>query len=121
MLTQEEANYLFYYDKTSGILYWKHPKAPRLKVGDKAGTLHHSGYLQTQVNGKIYRNHRIIWLMLYGYLPKIIDHIDHNRLNNKAENLREVTCSENCKNITKPKNNTSGVVGVSYNKKQHKW
>ena len=121
MLTQEEANYLFYYDPINGKLYWKHPRAHRLKEGDEAGTLHHLGYMQTQVGEKIYRNHRIIWLMHYGYLPKVLDHIDHDRLNNKIENLREVTYSENCKNITKPKNNTSGVVGVSFNKRLNKW
>lgn len=36
MLTQAEANYLFYYDPINGKLYWKHPKARRLKAGDKA-------------------------------------------------------------------------------------
>lgn len=121
MLTQAEANYLFYYDPINGKLYWKHPRATKLKAGDAAGTLHHSGYLQTQVNGKIYRNHRLIWLMHYGYLPRILDHIDHNKQNNKLENLREVTYSENCKNITRPRNNTSGVVGVSYSKRLGKW
>jgi hypothetical protein len=50
-----------------------------------------------------------------------IDHEDGNGLNNRWENLRDVTRLENMRNRRKYKNNTSGVVGVVWNKARGKW
>jgi hypothetical protein len=55
-------------------------------------------YLRINVEGKPYTIHRMVFLYHYGYLPKVTDHIDGNRMNNKIENLREVTQQENCLN-----------------------
>lgn len=49
------------------------------------------------------------------------DHIDRNPLNNQKANLREVTLHENARNHSKYKNNTSGIIGVSWDKSQNKW
>ena len=54
-------------------------------------------------------------------MPKYIDHIDGNPLNNKIENLRECTHQQNHFNERKPKNNTSGIKGVSFHKPTKKW
>jgi hypothetical protein len=76
-------------------------------------------------NGKKYRLKcsRIIFLLHKGYLEKdnIIDHIDNNSLNNKIENLRKCTISQNCHNSKMPKNNTSGHKGVHLHKLSGKW
>lgn len=54
--------------------------------------------------------------------PKLdVDHIDRNSLNNRVYNLRCVTRSINLKNKSKQSNNTSGYIGVSFNKKSNKW
>ncbi len=50
-----------------------------------------------------------------------VDHIDQNRSNNMVLNLRWTTKSINCRNQTTPKNNTSGIKGVSYCKKNKRW
>ena len=50
-----------------------------------------------------------------------IDHLDHDRSNNRIENLRLVTHKENGRNISKKKNNTSGITGVRWNKARQKW
>lgn len=61
----------------------------------------------------------MIFLWNHGYLPKIVDHIDHNTLNDKIENLREASSSENNKNRMSRKNSTSQYLGVHWEGK--KW
>lgn len=51
----------------------------------------------------------------------VVDHIDGNGLNNKSSNLRVVTHRENIHNTAPPRNNTSGVKGVSFDKQRNKW
>ena len=55
------------------------------------------------------------------YMPKEVDHIDGNSLNNKIENLREANRSENVCNIGIKKTNTSGYKGVHWDKARNKW
>ena len=60
--------------------------------------------------------HRIVWALCYNELPeKTIDHMNGNRLDNRIENLREVTPSENCLNRLRPwkPNPSTGLPGVS--------
>ena len=98
-------------------------KVNRVKVrkGQEVGSINGKGYKQTAVKGKIYAVHRIIYLMQHGYLPQFIDHIDNNPLNNKIENLREVTHQQNCMNTVISTKNSSGFKGVTWNKARQKW
>lgn len=49
------------------------------------------------------------------------DHINRNPLDNRKNNLRDATVSENAKNKSKRNDNTSGVTGVSYEAKSGTW
>ena len=49
-----------------------------------------------------------------------IDHIDGNSKNNKIENLREATLSQNCQNQKIRNTNTSGTKGVWFHKQSNK-
>lgn len=118
-VTQELLHKLFEY--RDGELYWKVSRGRLAKVGDKAGWISKKGYLNTKINGKCYLNHRLIFLMHYGYLPEMLDHKDTNTLNNRIENLREATRSQNNRNVKLRKDNTSGIKGVSWFKKSKKW
>lgn len=49
------------------------------------------------------------------------DHINHNTLDNRRDNLREVTPTQNFHNARISRKNTSGYKGVSWNKNAQKW
>ena len=51
----------------------------------------------------------------------VIDHIDHNKLDCRKQNLRECSISQNAMNMIKPSRNTSGCKGVSYHKYSNTW
>jgi len=102
------------FDYCDGNLY-------RKTTGKKAGTIDSKGYSAITVNRKIYRGHRLIFLYHHGYLPEIIDHIDGNRLNNRIENLREATQTENLQNAKKRTNNVSGIKNVHWCNQKQKW
>ena len=118
-MTKDYLNQLFTY--TNGNLYWKVSLSKRVNIGNKAGCLTNTGYLSVQINKKIYRLHKIIFAMHYGYIPKIVDHIDTNKLNNKIENLREANACQNNVNIGIRKDNTSGSKNVRWHKTYKKW
>lgn len=71
-----------------------------------------NGYLRISIDGHEYRAHRVAWLVVHGYWPKHIDHIDGDRSNNRIANLRDVTNRENCRNMKIGRRNKTGVLGV---------
>lgn len=68
------------------------------------------GYRRSEIRGRSVPAHRVIWKMVHGVDPQEIDHINHDRADNRIVNLRDVTRSENLKNAT-PRN-VSGEVQV---------
>ena len=78
-------------------------------------------YLRIGINGKAVALHRIIFLYHHGYMPKITDHIDGDKYNNKIENLREVTQQQNCLNKAHNKNSASTCKNVYWHNKMNKW
>lgn len=113
IISQELLQKIF--DYKDGHLYWK-------KNNKKAGGLHNKkGYEKIMINSVRHYTHKIVFFYHYGYMPEIIDHIDRNPSNNKIENLREVTRSQNQINRKIFKNNKSGHKNVTWNKKDCKW
>lgn len=112
---------LFSYDKKTGLLTRRVKVSQRTKIGDVVGTEHGDGYLRVMVNGKHYYIHRIIYAMVTGEQPDFVDHKDHNRSNNKWNNLRNVTHKNNLKNTEMYSSNTSGYKGVTWRKRRCKW
>lgn len=117
---KQEIHELF--DYRDGQIYWKKPykKNARHKAGDLAGFIN-NGYWGVRMNGKFYAAHRIVWLLHNDFLPRDVDHIDGNPLNNKIENLRAATRQQNAYNSKKPSNNTSGYKNVIWHKNSKKW
>lgn len=122
-MDQRELKSELYYNKETGAFTWKVSNNNRIKVGDEAGSISkRNGYIQIKIKKRLYRAHRLAWLYVYGVMPtKEIDHIDHDRTNNKISNLREVTRQQNSKNTKIRSDNKSGVTGVNWNKKTFKW
>lgn len=76
---------------------------------------------QVRVLGKLYYTHRLVYKLVTGDEPELVDHINGNPLDNRVENLRSVSNQENSKNARMNKHNTSGVTGVSWSKSANKW
>ena len=114
-ITQELVKFLF--DYKDGFLYYKN-KSSRYNtkpIGSLAGyvrTLNSGDRMITKVNGKDYISSRIIFLWHQGYMPEIVDHVDFNQLNDKIDNLRAATKSQNNKYSTSRKGSTSIYLGV---------
>ena len=100
-----------------GKLYWiakSSPNANRVKLGEEAFRYDEHGYKRLTVNKKLTTCHRIVWEMHNGPIPKdkCIDHINRVRDDNRIENLRLVTSSENALNSKLKSTNTLGIKGV---------
>lgn len=79
---------------------------------------------RVKVDGIMYSASRVIYYMTTGEDPGAaqVDHEDQNWLNNNAWNLRlDVDGSVQKVNLPKRRDNTSGVVGVSWHKSSGKW
>ena len=118
-ITQEKAHELF--ECKDGVLHWKNRAPNLLHYGTIAGHLDNCGYMRTKIKGKFYLNHRLIFLMHHGYFPEIVDHIDGNKINNKIENLRKATKSENCLNKKVRIDSCLKIKNVRWYKSSKKW
>lgn len=92
-------------------------------AGKPAGATSQGKYWQVMLNGVNYLGHRLVWCVFYGSdLGKsLIDHISGDGFDNRIENLRLATSSQNLSNKRKTDKNTSGVVGVTWDKANNKW
>ncbi len=80
-----------------------------------------TGYKRTSYKGKCFWLHRLTFLYHHGYMPEFVDHIDKNPLNNKIENLRPATKSQNAFNSKRPKDNTIGERNVYWHNVKNKY
>ena len=79
-------------------------------------------YLKVSILGKSILLHRLVWALANNEWPTgEIDHINGDRLDNRLENLRNVTPAENRRNMARRSDNTSGCSGVIWDKAKRKW
>lgn len=107
----EELRETFDYDPVSGCL-------TRKTNGRQCTTPDKDGYWQTSfvAGGKrrAIKVHQVAFIFTHGYLPETVDHIDQNRNNNSADNLRAASRLEQARN--------RGIKnGVSFDKTTGKW
>jgi hypothetical protein len=115
----------FSYDAATGILLRKsadkawHKWLVGKPLGSRVKTA--AKYLTVCIDSHCYKVHRVCWLLYWGNWPtQFIDHIDGNGLNNKIENLRDVSRSQNGSNCRKQRSK-SGLTGVAWDSLKKKW
>ena len=107
-----------FFKRTSRGKAWNTRFAGKEALSAKTG----GGYLHGYVFGKKVMAHRAIWAIVYGVWPDSeIDHINGLPDDNRLENLRDVSPSENSRNRKMQSNNSSGYNGVSWCKIYSKW
>ena len=111
------------YDPDTGVFTWRggvECHGTRI-AGTRAGNKSFTGYWRLRIDRKEYDAHRVAWFYVHGYWPRMLDHINGVRDDNRMANLREATGTDNRANTKRPKSNTSGVKGVTWNKSAGKW
>ena len=78
------------FDYKDGNLIRKQTTAHNARKGDVAGYVSHD-YFVVGIGKTKYMVHRLIWKLIYGTEPEVIDHINRNSLDNRIENLREAS------------------------------
>ena len=88
------------------------------KIKNYCWRVNKKGYVVTKISGW-----QVMLLMHRIVLPNsdIVDHINHNAADNRKCNLRDCNNTQNSRNRMLSSNNTSGVCGVTFNKKGNKW
>lgn len=98
-ISYELAHKMFRYDPVEGILIRKITVSSRALAGYKIRGTNVDGYVTVRFEDKLQYAHRIIWLMHYREWPTMdIDHLNGNPGDNRLENLRHVSRSDNLLN-----------------------
>lgn len=131
MLTQAIVRELLDYNPETGKLTWRERDRKwfsddrdwrswnaRFSGKEAFSSRNAHGYLTGTIFSRKCLAHRIIWLWVHGCCPEEIDHESHVRSDNRLSNLRII---ENSKSMVRAANNTSGITGVSFNKRLRKW
>lgn len=117
----EALNSVLRYEPETGKLFWRLTGCLRCdnKFGEREAftCTTNQGYKIGGVLGLTYTQaHRVIWKMMTGEDPDVVDHINGKRADNKWSNLRSVCVQDNARNKGLAKDNTTGRTGVYRNR-----
>lgn len=135
--TPEFVSAVIDYNPETGLMVWRYRWADTFRSGKVGEATRwnnrysgkpaftakmNGGYLCGAINKVGLQAHVVAWCAYTGHWPYgAIDHINGIRDDNRIVNLRDVSPEENARNTKMPKNNTSGIVGVSYCKRDKVW
>lgn len=99
---------------TADMLRFRAQYVVRLYADEKNGPV----YARFTYKEKKMYLHRFL---IGGESTRVVDHINHDGLDNRRSNIRAVTSSQNLSNRVRGANNTSGITGLHWSKKRTKW
>jgi hypothetical protein len=130
---QETLRRLLSYNPDTGELRWKERSADLFTAPGRCRwwnrrfggqlalrAVDTTGSRKGMLLGRTVLAHRVIWKLAHGWDADEIDHINHNRQDNRISNLREVNREANAQNVPLNRRNTSGRVGVYFEGKRSK-
>jgi len=111
--SQDELRSYFDYNSDKGKFLLR----PR-EVGFK-----NKNYAYVSINGVTFLEHRLVWVYHNGPIPDdmVIDHINGIYDDNRIENLRMITQSENMRNQKLHRDSRSGATGVVWHPRDRLW
>ena len=114
MVAQDLVKELFDYDPEGFLVYKKRARSG-VPAGSRAGSDSGNCYRVITINFRHYVAHRLIWLWHKGEWPVgQIDHINRKKRDNRIENLRTASESQNRANSKRKVDNTTGFKGVRF-------
>lgn len=95
----------------------------RVSAGDEAGTsMVRDGRVIICALGTRLMRYRVAWALTYGHWPDgCVDHVDGDPSNDRIENLRIASVSQNIANSTLRSDNKSGLKGVTLCRETGRW
>lgn len=115
-ITQDNIKKWFLYLPDQGIFIRKISMNTQAIEGTIAGARTKNGYILISVGLERIYAHRLAFFYMKGYWPETVDHINRNKLDNRWENLREATYSEQGCNKVQDYKAMSGYKGVYYSR-----
>ena len=112
------------YNPETGEFINKIMRSGHAKKGEVAGNLSQLGYIRIWIAGRSYYAHTLAFVCMEGRFPlpgHEIDHINHDKSDNRWSNLREVKRAENHRNKELQSNNTTGMHGLYWSVRDKVW
>lgn len=121
-ITHEQLRQLLNYEPETGVFTWRVTRNGRARKGSAAGRVHPQGYVHITLFNRTYSAHRLAWFYVHGEWPAgDLDHSNRVRHDNRIENLRLATRSQNAANRSIQSSSTTGVKGVRWHKRDKRW
>jgi hypothetical protein len=112
-LSLERLREVLTYNPETGVFMWRFRTSPMCKLDQPAGMIKMCGYRRITIDGRSYLASHLAWLHHYGEPPAAtVDHRNRDRTDDRIENLRLATHSEQCRN-RETAVGTTGLKGVS--------
>lgn len=122
MITLERLKEVLHYDPDTGVWTWRIWMGARAPKGARAGCVTSEGYRHIRVDRRLYLAHRLAVLYMTGEWPtETVDHKNVTPGDDRWENLRNATGSQNIANSHTRCDSSSGLKGVSWHRQAKRW
>ena len=123
-LTQQQLKKYLHYNKDTGIFtrIGTTNKIRANSIGKPAGGINSDGYIKIRILNHRLSGHKLAFLYMLGSMPDgEVDHLNHDRSDNRWVNLRAVNKLHNQHNRSINSNNSSGANGIRLSIRDNYW